>query len=349
MKNNRDNNFDFLRLILASLVIVTHSYPIAGISDFDVLSQLTNNQLCFSYIGVSGFFVISGYLVFQSFERSHNAVEYYVKRLLRLYPGLFVMLILTAGVLVPIVYQGNTPLLENTSYMTYIPNNLKLYGIQYNISGVFENNPYKSAINVSLWTLAIEFNLYVLLSFLFIIKKHKKLLRIILSIVCAILMCGNILLYDKVAALSFTGKVMLEFGCFFFVGSLVAAFSLESILKRKVILILSVLALIVSLYFNVFSVTKCFTLPLIILPAGLMPIRYISKIGSYIGDLSYGIYIYGCPVQQTIMYYFQCSTTELMISSLLVSSMLAYMSWHLVEKRALHFKQYKKLFRHSTN
>ena len=58
------NNFDFLRLVFAVFVIITHSYSISGIKEIDILSQLTNGQTALSYVGVRGFFIISGYLIF---------------------------------------------------------------------------------------------------------------------------------------------------------------------------------------------------------------------------------------------------------------------------------------------
>jgi peptidoglycan/LPS O-acetylase OafA/YrhL len=127
---NRKNNFDFLRLLFASFVIITHSYPLCGIFECDWLCQITNGQVLFSYIGVKGFFVISGYLVFQSLQRSNNILDYYWKRCLRLFPALFVVLFLTV-VLSPFVYESDIPFFHNKSLLTYLPNNLSIYNIQY--------------------------------------------------------------------------------------------------------------------------------------------------------------------------------------------------------------------------
>ena len=55
-KINRLNNFDFLRLLFASVVIITHSFKLSGFKDQDWLSQITDNQLSFSYIGVRSIF-----------------------------------------------------------------------------------------------------------------------------------------------------------------------------------------------------------------------------------------------------------------------------------------------------
>ncbi|MBP6639782.1 MAG: acyltransferase, partial [Bacteroidia bacterium] len=60
------NNFDFLRLIFAIFVIITHLKPLSLRQEGDWLMSLTDDQLCFSYLGVRGFFIISGFLIFQS-------------------------------------------------------------------------------------------------------------------------------------------------------------------------------------------------------------------------------------------------------------------------------------------
>lgn len=62
------------------------------------------------------------------------------------------------------------------------------------------------------------------------------------------------------------------------------------------------------------------------------------EITEKIGDLSYGIYIYGFLVQQIIMNYFNLTPVELMVSSLMMTIVPAYLSWHLVESKALKYK-----------
>ncbi|WP_213279602.1 hypothetical protein [Chryseobacterium indologenes] len=77
---SRSNNFDFLRLVFASLVIITHSYALSGATQGDPLSQLTNSQMEFSYLGVHGFFIISRYLIFKSLLRCKGLLDYYWKK-----------------------------------------------------------------------------------------------------------------------------------------------------------------------------------------------------------------------------------------------------------------------------
>lgn len=85
-------------------------------------------------------------------------------------------------------------------------------------------------------------------------------------------------------------------------------------------------------------------LPLIVLCASLSPVKGLSTITKYIGDLSYGLYIYGFPVQQTLVYFFRPDANTLIISSILVTAVFAYMSWHLIEKPALKLKNLSKFW-----
>jgi peptidoglycan/LPS O-acetylase OafA/YrhL len=338
--HSRNNNFDFLRLTFASFVIVTHSYPLSGIISCDFLCNITNGQVTFSYIGVKGFFVISGYLIFQSLQRSENVFDYFWKRLLRLYPALFILLILTI-VLAPFIYQSDVPFFLNKSIITYIPNNLSLYHIQNRIDGIFNNNPYKSTINGSLWTIPYEFTMYILLSFLIIFKKNKLITQTLLIISFLLLLISNVLYFEKFKPYRFilSGDNFVDLGIFFISGSLLAAANIEKLKLKKELLILFVILFILSIYYNFYCYSKYVTLPILIVLLGLNPIKFINNIETKIGDLSYGLYIYSFPIQQTLMYYFKLNFMELMVYSLIISCAFAYLSWHFIEKKALKYKK----------
>jgi len=341
---NKNNNFDFLRLLFASFVIITHSYPLSGIREYDWLSQTTNNQLSFSYIGVKGFFIISGYLIFQSLNRSNNLIDYYWKRSLRLFPGLIVLLVLTV-LLAPFVYDGTIiSFIQNKNVWTYIPNNLTLFRLQNCISGIFENNPYRGAINGSIWTIAYEFTMYMFLSVLFIWRNNSILVRNILITACFILIPANLLVVDLISDIRFMKLNMgslLDMGTFFITGSILAALKFEANKNVNKVLYASLLILIVSVLLNYFYIVKFVVLPLIVISFGLKSTIILNKTGKKLGDLSYGIYIYGFPIQQTLMHYFKMDYLELMLYALPLSYVFAYLSWHLVEVKALKYKKIK--------
>lgn len=159
-KVSRKNNFDFIRILLSLLVILSHSYPLTGIRQEEPLRVLSNNQIDFGGLAVKIFFIISGYLIFQSVYRSISFPNYLWKRILRLFPALIVMLLITLCV-VPFIYSGSISIFNQLSYWTYFPRQLSLYDLQNSISGVFTTLPYNT-VNGSLWTLSYEFTMYLI-------------------------------------------------------------------------------------------------------------------------------------------------------------------------------------------
>lgn len=165
------NNFDFLRILFALLVLIAHCYPLSGNHITEQwLYKITNGQIELSNIGLNGFFILSGFLIYQSSERSSSIIDFFWKRILRIFPALIVVLLLTL-LLTPFVYQNSLPYYKNREVYTYFFKNITLYQLQYSINGVFENNPHQNSINGSLWTIAYEFSLYIFLSFFVILKK----------------------------------------------------------------------------------------------------------------------------------------------------------------------------------
>lgn len=338
------NNFDFLRHVFALCVVVAHCFPISGVGSCDWLCQLSNNQFDFSQLGVKGFFIISGYLIFQSLERSNSLFDYYWKRILRLFPGLLVVLVLTICLL-PFVYNGSfLDYIANRSTLTYIPNNLVLYRTQYTIPGVFESNPYKSIINGSLWTIPYEFTLYILLSCLFYLKQSKKLTKIILLLTTIFLLVTNLFFADKLIGRNFIlmSSHLVDLGFYFVAGSVLSVIKFNEFKYINVLLSIACVLIVGSLYVGFFEQIKYFILPIIVIGIGIKHTPLLSFLTEKTGDLSYGIYIYGFLIQQILMYYFHLNLWTLLICSLIIVPLFALFSWHIIEKKALSFKNYFK-------
>lgn len=328
------NNFDFLRFVFALLVVISHSYPLSGIDEKEQwIYQFTNGQMVYSSIGLNGFFVISGFFIFQSMQRCKSLVTFFNKRILRILPGLFVVLLLSL-LLVPFLYESDIPFYSNSQFWTYLPNNLSLYGFQPIIDGVFNSNNYK-AINGSLWTIRYEFTLYVAVAFLFFIKDKKVLL-----------LCGLIIAYlffyilfqfylDRFASseiLGMLGYELLNLGTFFIAGSILAALQFDKHKNRVIYFCIALLIFVLSIYLNCYSIVKHLVFPVIIIFIGYYTLPFFSTFGKY-GDASYGIYIYSFPIQQVLMYFYKLSTLQLLECSCLLSIIFGYLSWHLVEKK----------------
>jgi peptidoglycan/LPS O-acetylase OafA/YrhL len=335
----KQNNFDFIRFICAIFVVISHSYDLSGESESYIwINQATHSQFVFAQIGLGGFFVISGYFIFQSLERSQSIFEYFKKRFLRVFPGLLVMLGLTL-VLVPFIHIGGIAIFKQWDYYTYLPRNLSLYGFQSMVKGVFQDNQY-IAVNGSLWTIRYEFTLYIALAILFYLKKNKKIIQ---GILCAtfifiyVFFVGYMDRLGNSQLLTFQGYPLFNLSAFFVGGSLLAAFNFEKWVSVSLFWI-SLVLVVGSLYIEYFALLKHLVFPVLVLCIGFIPLPFISTFGK-LGDMSYGIYIYSFPIQQTLVYFFNMNTYTLMINSIVLSIVFGYLSWHLIEKRAMQYKR----------
>jgi peptidoglycan/LPS O-acetylase OafA/YrhL len=330
------NNFDFLRLLFALFVVIDHSYVLSGVKALGVLT----------YIALNGFFAISGFLIFKSIQKTDSLISFYWRRILRIYPALIVVTLLTV-LLAPFVYHNDQiSYWHNKTVWQYFVGSLSLFTTHVRIDGVFENNPYKNFINGSLWTIGYEVTMYVFFSCLFFFRKNSSATKSILIISFFVLSAANVFFYVSPPHsndILIKPKLITEIGNYYVCGALLACFKIDKSPYRKIIfsmaVCVSVLLLIIAkvgpewtLLGNVlfFSTTIiCF---------GIHPIKFINTIEERIGDLSYGIYIYSFPIQQTLVYYWGPNQYQLMISSAAIAICFACFSWHVVESKALQLK-----------
>ncbi len=339
-QNINGSNFDFLRIVFALFVIISHSYPISGIPEKEEwLLKITNNEISFSYLGVAGFFAISGYLVIQSLLRSKNLINYFMKRVLRIYPAL--LCVLTVTILLGVfVYHGSAKdYVENASVWTYVPYNLSLFKLQYSISGIFADNPFKNSINGSLCTLPYEIILYFLLSFLFLIKSNKHKILVLATAFCFVIFYILFLRpYLLIHLYPYPIRRGIDYSGGFIAGSLLAFLDIKKIKYKKFIVLLMIVLWVVSLKYNFYGLVQYLVLPVTVIIIGTSSFPVINNLKQSIGDLSYGIYIYAFPIQQTLEHFFRFGTFPLMLWSAFITIPFAWMSWHFIEKKALALK-----------
>jgi peptidoglycan/LPS O-acetylase OafA/YrhL len=104
---NHKNAFDVLRVLFALFVFISHSYFLTGRDIFEPVNVLSKGQTSLADIGVMGFFSLSGYLITSSFDRSSNSFRFIYNRVLRIFPGFWVCLIVTAFVIAPLMHYVN--------------------------------------------------------------------------------------------------------------------------------------------------------------------------------------------------------------------------------------------------
>ncbi|MBP6145473.1 MAG: acyltransferase [Sediminibacterium sp.] len=337
------NNFDLIRIIFAWFVIVSHSYVLNGVGESDPLGQLTSNYLILSFIGVKGFFVISGYLILQSLTRSKSVIDYLVKRILRIFPGLIVVLILTLVAVYFIYPTTQVPYLLNPAIYHYFWGNLVLFSPPFFIHGVFDHLPSR-AINGSLWTIEFEFLFYIVLLLLFPIKKNIKALRWTLLGMMALFTVGNLFYPSELLSIKkpIPLDLVFDLGIYFITGSFFACINWEKWDSSKYLFIAAVLLFIAMIIFKIDRAWLFTCLPFVILYIGQMKSKAANWVHQKLGDPSYGIYLYAFPIQQLIVYYCKPSTFELFLYASIGAFAFGILSWKFIEKKALTLKRFIK-------
>ncbi len=339
VQQRKANNFDLMRIIFAWFVIVTHAYILTGSKNCDPICEFTNHYINLSYVGVKGFFVISGYLIFQSLLRCHSVPDYLLRRILRIYPALIAVLLVTVCCIYFIYPHNNQPSVFFVNATHYVTNNLLLFTNQWSMKGIFDHLPL-SVINGSLWTIGFEFFFYLVTIIFYSFRKNNTWLRVVL--IGLIVMCtlGNLYLLPFLSQLHFILKMnlLVELGSYFFIGSLFASFAWDKIPSKKPIFFLAIFLLLAAVYSKADLSLTVFPLAYIILFLGKKENKFASLIHEYLGDPSYGIYLYAFPLQQFLIYFFKPSITILLWTSSAGALILGILSWYLIEKRALKYK-----------
>ena len=320
-----NNNLDFMRLLAAIAVIVGHAY---AISPQEGKKDLVLQLLQFDYSGslaVKFFFFVSGLLVTRSLLEKPSLGGFLISRSFRLFPALFVCVLSSALLIGLLMTSGDiSDYLNNPIVHSYIWKNF-LLDTQWNLPGVFKQNPI-STINGSLWTLPVEFFCYLMLSVLAAIGFYR--LRETAS-VAGLMM---------VAALAYRPELMANFGLpseawqypvYFLFGSLLAVHANRFDLNLRVIIAFIIMsALLRNTIFYQFSV--CISLFLFALWLSGTKIVLSLRLP---GDFSYGIYLYGFPMQQISKHLWPGqSVFQNQIVGIGLSIMCAVASWFLVEK-----------------
>lgn len=346
------NSLDFIRFTAASAVLLSHAWPIAGGQEADKLEPLkllSRQQMNLGEAAVFVFFLISGFLVTASFEHSMTWMDYVKARFLRIMPGLAVVLVLTAFVLGPLV-TSLSPAEYLASPQTYgYLKGLLLKDTSLPLPGVFEQNPWPSAVNGSLWTLFYEVSCYVMVFVLGI----TRLLRgpVVLGLLGLVGAFNLFMTYFKGALestpLAFVVRLYGNFYIFneiyfvmpFLVGMLFYLYR-ERIRFRRPWTLLCLATLPIALVIGGLYAWFLFAGAYLIFQFGSWSKSPLQRFGVR-GDFSYGIYIYARPVQQLVMLLVG-STIAWYINFLLafpITLLLAVLSWHLVEKPALNLKK----------
>lgn len=321
------NNFNLMRLIAAWLVIYGHAWAVTAAPGHDLITLLTRFRFA-GGVAVDVFFVISGFLIAASLER--NSVRgYLISRGLRIVPALLVCVLLSALVLGPALTTVED-YWRRGEVWRYIALNASLWTNAYFLPGVFETLP-RAAINGSLWTLPIEAKLYAALLVAWLAgaltpKRYPPLWALALAAAAAVAWWKHPL-PDHLANPANCTAFFIT-GTLFWVNRGTIRLSLWPLAG---LLIAAAIARGTSWFYLVYFPLLAYGTVFVALVPRLPEIRKT--------DLSYGLYLYGWPMQQLAVMAGADTPLRNTLAATAMALVCAALSWHLVERPALRLKR----------
>ena len=345
----RSNALNAWRLMMATGVVLWHSWPLTGRDiSFAPVHQLLRD------VWVDGFFAISGFLITWSWFRHPRVRDYVVARGLRILPGLWACLAVTALVIAPIgvAIQGGSPakLLLSWEPLLYIVANSAVVVVKHDIGGTPTGIPWPGQWDGPLWTLIFEAICYVAVAVLGVTGLLRRRWVIPGLLVLALVWSARLPslsglmeqppsaqnTIDAATAVMVVQGVSARFAVMFLAGALIYQYR-DRIPARWWLVALSVIIVLASSLLPNYRLTGAVPLAYAIIVSGALLRQPWLNLRT---DLSYGVYIYGWPVQQLLI---MCGLGVLnpfvfATVAALATLPLAALSWFVVEKPALAMK-----------
>lgn len=323
----KNNSFNEVRIVLALIVFFSHLSALTNDSRFWMFELYANASFA-----VKGFFAISGYLVTKSYLNSHGVVDFFEKRIRRIYPAYIGALVLCLVIGLSMSTLNSLEFIESTQTLKYLLANLFFLNFfQPTLPRVFEGN-HIQAMNGSLWTIKVEVMLYLCLPLIaFLFHKFSRWLAFAAIFSFSLLWVyyfnhiSDLIIREEIAR-QFPGQLS-----YFICGALIA---FEPKLQHK----LKFVALVsgAAFLFTDHEVFRMIVEPIfysaIVLFIGQMVVLNWN-FGKY-GDISYGVYLYHFPIIQGLIQ-IQLFEFNLLLGafvSLLLTISLSLFSWHFLEK-----------------
>jgi peptidoglycan/LPS O-acetylase OafA/YrhL len=325
----KDNNFNPIRIWLSLSVLFFHVHELSQQTALGFLNKIFNGGRA-----VDAFFIISGYLIIKSYERSRSDKEYFIKRIKRIYPAYLTIILLCAilGFLVS-RYPVQDYFRSADLYKYVLANLVFLNFIHPTLPGVFENN-FFHVVNGSLWSLKVEVGYYLLVPLIVYLKSKIKfpILYGSLFLLSVLYFFGMMHLYHTthreiflVLSRQTPGELL-----FFIIGATVAEIDNRPQFRKWIsrLGIPAVFALFLPLGIVAGAIIQALVIFFLAFSVPALNYRFKRE------DLSYGLYIYHFPVIQTLIYlgWFDRSPLCGLLASLLITTVLAALSWVFIEK-----------------
>lgn len=321
------NNLDLIRLVAALSVIFYHSFALNPQWNMTDPIKDTFGYVTTGGLAVKVFFFISGLLVTNSLLTRGSIYHFIASRFFRIFPGLFFVLFVSSVIIGPI-----TTTLPLKSYLlseetfSYIYKNIIL-DTQYFLPGVLSQNKY--GVNGSLWTIHYEVLAYLFLLVTYMSGVCKS--KTASSLACIIVILEPITPFKGIIFASSDNSAVYLLAPCFALGSLLAINKekYKSNLYLPILMALPILIVSDEAMKSLFiSISVC----LFALHVSSLELVKKLKIKS---DISYGVYLWGFPIQQIYSQFFSFDTLINITLSAVTTMLIAMISWFFVEKPSI--------------
>ena len=340
---NKHNAFDLLRLLLATGVLINHGILIGGYSLTDPLDAFSKGQSSLADLSVMGFFTLSGFLITGSFDSTKNLVLFASHRILRIVPGFLASLLIAGFILAPLIFVITGRPLVNFSFFGpnsaagFFYRNMFINLRQWSISGVLDRSAYQGSINGSLWTLFPELQCYffTLISGSLGLFNRNKIALLIVTIVIFLFFAIHYNFSGTYGPTILILNNAFKLYASYLAGTLLYVFYDHLALDKRgtVFLFLFTMMLIKFGGFNIVS-------PLLIAMILINTFQFFECRIKY--DISFGIYIYGFPVQHLVYVIFGQGLNYFCFAglSILFAAGMGLLSYVFIERPFVRLRRY---------
>ena len=326
---NRPSGFDYLRIMLAIGVVLAHSFLLTHGPE----GERGNWIFYFAPLIVPMFFALSGFLIAGSFERSKSLFVFFGLRVFRIAPALAVEVLISALILGPLLTEYSfSRYVSAPEFHAYFLNILG--DIHYVLPGVFLHNP-THLVNGQLWTVPFELGCYVALGAIAVLNLYRPnwILLVLFCFLQSLQILNTVFRFNH----NYNGAGGTTIILCFLAGLVLFRYRKKIPYSGILALVCLILSIMSGLIANAIRFSPLPMAYLTIYLGLLNPSRNRFLLS---GDYSYGLYLYGYPLQQAIVQLLPNLRAWYLNFGLTMSAagFVAFCSWHLIEKPVLSRK-----------